>query len=287
MKKLISYLLVLCMVLSFIPAAVFAEDAAYYVAGTASLCESNWNCSDPGNKMTLNEEGLYEKLFHSVPAGNHEFKITDGTWDHSWGKNGGSANYTFATTEVQDVTITFNASTKEINVILSEATDKPVDESVAYYVAGSAGLCGAEWDPGFEGAKLTRGADGLYTKLFKNIPAGNYEFKITAGDWTRNWGVGGVVDGQNIKFTLEEEKHVLITFNADTKAISYEIKDLIVEELYVIAGTEELCGSGWNPSYDGGTCAPRIESRIPTFCTHCVRAAVSVLNSTVKFYHKS
>ena len=225
MKKCISLLLVLVMVLSCVPVAVFAEDAAYYVAGTASLCESNWNCSDPGNKMTLNEDGLYEKLFHSVPAGNHEFKITDGTWDHSWGKNGGSANYTFATTEVQDVTITFNASTKEINVILSEATDKPVDESVAYYVAGSAGLCGAEWDPGFEGAKLTRGADGLYTKLFKNVSAGTYEFKITAGDWTRNWGVGGVADGQNIKFTTTEEKHVLITFNAETKAISYETKD--------------------------------------------------------------
>ena len=247
MKKCISLLLVLVMVLSCVPVAVFAEDAAYYVAGTASLCESNWNCSDPGNKMTLNEDGLYEKLFHSVPAGNHEFKITDGTWNNSWGKNGGSANYTFATTEVQDVTITFNASTKEINVTLSEATDKPVDESVAYYVAGSAGLCGAEWDPGFEGAKMTRGTDGLYTKLFKNVPAGTYEFKITAGDWTRNWGVGGVADGQNIKFTTTEEKHVLITFNADTKAISYEIKDLIVEELYVIAGTEELCGSGWNP----------------------------------------
>ena len=79
MKKCISLLLVLVMVLSCVPVAVFAEDAAYYVAGTASLCESNWNCSDPGNKMTLNEDGLYEKLFHSVPAGNHEFKITDGT----------------------------------------------------------------------------------------------------------------------------------------------------------------------------------------------------------------
>ena len=246
MKKYISLLLVLAMVLSFVPAAAFAADAAYYVAGTASLCESNWNCSDPGNKMELNEEGLYEKLFHSVPAGNHEFKITDGTWDNSWGKNGGSANYTFATTEVQDVTITFNATTKDIQVALGEPTDKPVDD-VSYYVAGSAGLCGAEWDPGYEGAKLTRSADGLYTKLFKNVPAGTYEFKITAGDWTRNWGQNGVADGQNIKFTTEEEKHVLITFNADTKAISYEIKDLIVEELFVIAGTEELCGSGWNP----------------------------------------
>ena len=245
MKKCISLLLVFVMLFAYIPAGALAADPAYYVAGTASLCESNWNCSDPGNKMTLNDEDLYEKTFYSVPAGNHEFKITDGTWDNSWGKNGGSANYTFATTESHNVTITFNAGTKEINVALSEPTANP--NAVSYYVAGSAGLCGAEWDPGYEGAKLTLGADGLYSKLFKNIPAGTYEFKITAGDWTRNWGVGGAADGANIKFTLEEEKHVLITFNADTKAISYEIKDLIVEELYVIAGTEELCGSGWNP----------------------------------------
>ena len=96
MKKCISLLLVLVMVLSFVPASIFAAEASYYVAGTASLCESNWNCSDPGNKMTLNEEtGLYEKLFYSVPAGNHEFKVTGGTWDNCWP----GSNYSFTLTE--------------------------------------------------------------------------------------------------------------------------------------------------------------------------------------------
>ena len=246
MKKLMSWLLVFAMLLSFVPATIFAADAAYYVAGTASLCESNWNCADPGNKMELNEEGLYEKLFHSVPAGDHEFKITDGTWDNSWG-NGGN-NYAFSTTEVQDVTITFNADTKAIEVALIEATDKPVDESVAYYVAGTAALCGAEWNPGFEGAKMTHKGSGIYEKLFEKVAAGNHEFKITAGDWTRNWGANGTPDGQNIKFSTTEEKNVLITFDSNTKAISYEVLDIVVEDLYVVAGTEGLCGSGWTPS---------------------------------------
>ena len=58
MKKYVSLLLVLVMVLSFVPAAAFAVDEAYYVAGPASLCESNWSCNDPGNKMELNEDGL-------------------------------------------------------------------------------------------------------------------------------------------------------------------------------------------------------------------------------------
>ena len=246
MKKLMSWLLVFAMLLSFVPATIFAADAAYYVAGTASLCESNWNCADPGNKMELNEEGLYEKLFHSVPAGDHEFKITDGTWDNSWGN--GSSNYAFTTTEVQDVTITFNADTKAIEVALSEPTDKPVDDSVAYYVAGTAALCGAEWNPGFEGAKMTHKGNGVYEKLFEKVAAGNHEFKITAGDWTRNWGANGTPDGQNIKFTTTEEKNVLITFDSNTKAISYEVLDIVVEALYVVAGTEGLCGSGWNPA---------------------------------------
>ena len=246
MKKSISLLLAIVMVLCCMPAGVFAADGEnFYVAGTASLCESNWSCNDSSNKMTLNEDtGLYEKLFHSVPAGTHEFKVTDGTWTNSWGDNG--SNYAFTTTEVLDVTITFDAASEAINVILSEATEKPVDESATYYVAGTASLCGAEWDPGYEGAKMTHTGSGVYEKLFENVPAGEHQFKITAGDWTRNWGVGGVVDGGNITFTTEEEKNVLITFNSNTKAISYEILD-IVTAVYVVAGTEDLCGSGWNP----------------------------------------
>ena len=108
MKKLMSWLLVFAMLLSFVPASVSAEDAYYSVAGTEDLCGSGWNPGDPNNQMTLNEEtGLYEKYYINVPAGRQEFKVTDGTWSNSWGMYGG--NYILQTANVQNVLITFNA----------------------------------------------------------------------------------------------------------------------------------------------------------------------------------
>ena len=88
MKKLISLLLAIAMLVCCIPVSAFAADEAYFVAGTAELCGNAWACNDEANKMTLNADGLYEKVYVSVPAGTHEFKVTDGTWDNSWGKDG-------------------------------------------------------------------------------------------------------------------------------------------------------------------------------------------------------
>ena len=43
MKKCISLLLVFVMLFAYIPTGALAADGSYHVAGTASLCESNWN----------------------------------------------------------------------------------------------------------------------------------------------------------------------------------------------------------------------------------------------------
>ena len=58
--------------------------ADYFVAGSSSLCGSNWSNNDPNNKMTL-VNGVYVKTFPDVPAGSHEFKITNCTWDNAKG----------------------------------------------------------------------------------------------------------------------------------------------------------------------------------------------------------
>ena len=267
MKKLISLLLVFAMLLCYVPMGVFAAEEAYYVAGTAELCGSAWSCDDANNKMTLNAEGLYEKTFADVPAGSHEFKVTDGTWDNSWGKNGGSVNYTFTTEKVQTVTITFNAESKEIKVYLDGvAVEEPVVEQ-GYYVAGSGTLCGANWDPGYAANKMTLNADGLYEKTFEKVPAGTHEFKITDGSWDNSWGKDGGWD--NYSFTTTEETNVTILFNADTKAIEVVLGDVVPgetepsepvetepvetepvveEKYYSVAGSDTLCGSGWNPA---------------------------------------
>ena len=95
----------------------------FYIAGTEALTGESWNTA--GDKMNLVYSGVYQIVFNNVAAGDHQFKVTDGTWDHSWGKDGGSDNYTFTTTGTTNVTITFNFGTKEITVTTEEVKDEP------------------------------------------------------------------------------------------------------------------------------------------------------------------
>ena len=249
MKKLMSWLLVFAMLLSFVPAGAVAAEGTYFVAGTSSLCGSNWSNNDPNNQMSLNADGLYEKTFENVPAGNHQFKVTDGTWDNCWPGD----NYNLSTTELQNVTITFNADTKEISVSLSEATggelpEQPEVTETTYIIAGTEGLCGSAWTPTDESNKMTLNAEtGLYEKYFVNVPAGEHKFKVTDGSWSNCWGNGDDGDGNTV-FTTTEVMNVLITFNADTKEIGIE---LIEVAAYYVAGTDGLCGVGWDPGYAG------------------------------------
>ena len=110
--------------------------ATYIIAGTSGLCGTDWDVANTANTMTWNAtSGLYEKTYASVAAGTHEFKVTDGTWTNSWGKDGGSQNYSFTLEAISNVTITFNASTKAINVT-SEATGEetvPVTDVTIHY----------------------------------------------------------------------------------------------------------------------------------------------------------
>ena len=253
MKKHISLLLVLAMLLCWIPSGVFAAQGAYYVAGTSSLCGSNWSNNDPANQMILDDEsGLYVKTFENVPAGNHEFKVTDGTWDNCWGNNGN--NYTFTTAALQNVTVTFNADSKEINVIITDPTggeipeqpEEPIEE--LYVVAGTGSLCGSDWNPGDTANQMTLNYEtGLYEKYYTNVPAGQHKFKVTDGSWSNCWGNGQDGDGNTV-FTTTEVQNVLITFNASSKEI---VVTLIEVTPYYVAGTEGLCGVGWNPGYEG------------------------------------
>ena len=58
----------------------------------------------PLNTLT----GLYEKYFINVPAGHHEFKVTNGTWDQSWGAADGG-NFVLETEKTHNSIVFFNA----------------------------------------------------------------------------------------------------------------------------------------------------------------------------------
>jgi hypothetical protein len=98
----------------------------YYVAGESELCGSFWTCDDANNVMTQGEDGLYTKVYENVAADTYELKVTDGTWDNSWGDATSSNGNYFVTVEaLSNVTVTFNAETGAISVDVVPVENEP------------------------------------------------------------------------------------------------------------------------------------------------------------------
>ncbi len=113
----------------------------YIVAGDAALCGSEWDPTDTRNLMTdENGDRVYEIWYPDVAPGTYELKITDGTWNNSWGKYASQDNYVLQVSFRSKVKISFNSVQKHIvsNVIKLEdtETDPVVPTSVDYYLVG-------------------------------------------------------------------------------------------------------------------------------------------------------
>ena len=100
-----------------------------------------------------------------------------------------------------------------------EATEPAVLSE--YRIVGSADFLG-NWDAAHEAGRMTEIGDGLYEITFKNVAAGDYEFKVTMGSWEKNWGVGGQ-DGANFKFSVEDAGDVTIVFNVNDGSVNVKL----------------------------------------------------------------
>ena len=203
-----------------VPAPVPEPTENYYVAGEAALCGSYWEANTPANQMTKGADGLYAKTFTNVAAGTYQLKITDGTWDNSWGGDGPEGNYQF-TTEAGDVTVKFDPATKQISVDLP---GQPVDNGPKYYVSGNCKAMG-DWNAAPAQCQMRLRSDGKYAIVFKQLPAGKYEFKVTDGTWNNSWGENGgnkmfeltKTQDLGIYFTLNNgQANIEVDYNPDT-----------------------------------------------------------------------
>ena len=219
----------------------------YYITGSFN---SN-NEADPNHEMTL--DGTVYKATVTLAAGDNTLKVTDGTWDKTWGYGELGAAYEEVSDagEYNNIKITL-AAEKTITVIFDATAGKITFEGLTekevvkydYYIAGT--LPGAAWNPTSLG--MTKEGD-VYKHTFSELPAGIYEFKITDGTWEHQWnyynlgaaykevseGTGG--DGKpngNIKFGIEEAKHITVIFDATAgkitlgglteKVVTYQLK---------------------------------------------------------------
>lgn len=175
----------------------------YVVAGDEGLTGENWNPTSESNEMTENE-GVYTITFEDVPAGDYGFKIVkNGSWGSSWP----GENYALSLTEDADVTITFDPSDNSIDVQLVSGGVVVPD---SYVVAGSAGLCGSEWNATDENNKMTED-NGVYSITYEGVAAGEYELKVVKNG--TNW-IGGE-DGNNVHFIVSEDCDVTVTYSED------------------------------------------------------------------------
>lgn len=188
MKKLISVLVALVMVMSLCVTGFAAS--TYVVAGSSTLCGSNWAPSDPANAMTL-VDGIYTITYSNVAKGNYEFKVVEN--GSNWiGDNGN--NFMITVESTTDVTINYDPATGKVTYSGATEAELVVDSVYAVGAGKGAFLNGINWDPAAESNKMTE-ADGVYTITYTGVATGTYEFKFAAnGGWALSWGTGGEVE---------------------------------------------------------------------------------------------
>lgn len=208
----------LLLVALFVSLATFAD---YYVAGSSSLCGSNWSNNDANNKMTLTN-GVYVKSYANVPAGSHEFKITNGTWDNAKGAwcvdaststpgYTGTDNISFILLNATNITISYNESSDKIT-LKAEGLDKFGEFTInSYTLCGDFPCFGGDWAPANKANNMTKGNDGIWTKTYENITleAKTYQYKVAANN---NWGNGEFPTQGNNQYEIKEAGAYNITF---------------------------------------------------------------------------
>lgn len=230
MKKLFAIALALMLCISVLSVAAFAaETITVRVKLDAQSTPNAWAWGDYGNAFAawpgepMTQNGEYWEI--SVPTGTTGFIVNYGEGQAQ------TANIDIAGDA--DVTLEISSDLQTVNVVTGggEITPPPTDGD--YYVAGVGSLCGAEWDAGNADNKMTKGADGIYTKTYTNVAAGNYSLKVTNGTWDQSWGGNG--ENGNFDFEVTEACDVTVQFNPNTQQVS-----IVVGGETILPGTGDV-----------------------------------------------
>ena len=151
-----------------------------YIAGAKELTGSNWSANASANKMTKQSNGTWTltKTIASITKGEYEYKVTDGSWDWSFGEGSINKKISIPATGKYEVTFTYTPSPEEVS-----ATATPI-----YSVTVNAGEGGSATGTGEckNGASIT----------IEATASENYEFV----NWTITTGTGSF-DNENAAST--------------------------------------------------------------------------------------
>ncbi len=259
-KKTLAVVLAALMLVSVFTVAAFAEEGATVVRGTLPNCD--WDGTyDADNTLTGGSI-----TYPSVAAGSYQFKVVEnGTW---YGVDG-DKNVDIEVSQESDLTITFNAETKEIGFSGTNVSAKSSLTVEKLQVMGT--VTGTTWN--FEDAAQMTGENDVYTVTLNNVAAGDYAYKFAAnGSWAANWGAETEGDertsgdltynGKNFDLYLDSAKDV--TFKLDLSAFDYSTKTGATYEVVLSSPTVETTAPVEETTEaQEGTTAPVEETTTP------------------------
>ena len=225
-----------------------AQDT-WTVAGSATICGSEWNINDEANNMTKNNNGLWELKKEGCVLekdAENKFKVVK---NHSWDEAYPGSDYVLKVDETATytVTITFDESTKAVNAT-AEKTGSAVIGEKTWTVAGEEGLTGYNWKPEETANDMEKQSDGTYKKVFagRTLAAQTYKFKVCAN---HGWSEAYPGSDYELKIETAGTYDVTITFNPDTKAVNATATAATSsEKVYSVAGDIALLACNWDPA---------------------------------------
>ena len=189
--------------------ATVAADT-WTVAGTLPLVDKSWDPSDATADMTSTDGVTYTYVKEDITlekGTEYKFKVVK---NYAWDEAYPASDYIVTVTETAKykATITFNATTKEVNCV----TEKTGSAGTVEHTYGVVGTLVGSWDNDVD---MTKGEDGLFKAVIESVAKGNYEFKVRAD---KGWDIS--YPSSNYKLEVAEDNStVTVTFNEETKEV--------------------------------------------------------------------
>lgn len=212
-------------------AEVNAVGMVTFTAGFAEMqtsAELTVKYADKDTVKTKGEEAMETAVLKATSKLNKAFK-SDALW---LGDAACELVYYFEVDGARE--IADGVDTTEINGESYMVFQKPEFEGRKVFVPGT--FPGPSWDAASN--PMTYAGNGLYTYTFKDVPAANYEYKISIdGSWDENYGLNGGAAGANIAVAVTEQQDVTVYYSDFSHNSRTSIN-------YVYGASVELKGTG-------------------------------------------
>lgn len=174
-----------------------------------TLTGVTWSVS-PSTAATIDANGVLTA--NPLPAGTSSLPIT-------------------ITGQKDGVTVTKDST------IVQALTEQPGGKQVVLVGDIQSVYQKAAWDPSSSVTRMLYQGNGLYKITLKNVPAGNYQYKVAlGGSWAENYGANGASNGGNISLTVPQTEDVTFYYSDTTH--------LIVDSTTYTVATPVLSGTG-------------------------------------------